>query len=112
MSLLPEPGALLDLDRALLDVPPAEPFHAWRLRHFSPAQFAALDRVGDDPDRLGAQQLTYIAWCGLLAPTSHNTVPQRFRIQPEAGAIEVWLDRQAVLTASDVAGRHCDWRKR
>lgn len=79
----------------------AEPYEGARgLRPLEPAEFAALGR-GPRPSR---EQLAY--WCrfGLLAPTSHNTVPQRFRLLPE-GTLEVYLDRGAVLPASDPQAR-------
>jgi hypothetical protein len=52
-------------------------------------------------------QLAYLASFGLLAPSSHNSVPQRFRLVPEAGRIEVAIDRRFVLPASDPSGRQC-----
>lgn len=86
------------VDRARDDrtVPPGAIFDAWRARVLSPAQFAALSP---------ALQLSYLAWLDLLAPTSHNSVPQRFRLHPGEGVLEVWLDRRFVLSASDVVGR-------
>lgn len=93
---------LLDRERTVPGVPPTGPFDAWRLRDLSPSEFAAL---GDRGDGLNELQLAYIACFGLLAPTSHNTVPQRFRLDQAGRAIEVWLDRGAVLPASDPTGR-------
>lgn len=95
-------AAPLDLD-GLFDrmrddrtIPAGAIFDAWRVRVLSPIQFGALSP---------SLQLAYLAWLDLLAPTSHNSVPQRFRLQPAAGALEVWLDRRFVLSASDVVGR-------
>ncbi|MGC4067063.1 MAG: hypothetical protein QM784_20980 [Polyangiaceae bacterium] len=49
-------------------------------------------------------QLRYLCRFGLLAPTSHNTVPQRFQILP-SGELALWADRAYVLSASDPTGR-------
>jgi hypothetical protein len=49
-------------------------------------------------------QLRYLCRFGLLAPTSHNTVPQRFQLLP-SGQLALWLDRAYVLPASDPTGR-------
>ncbi len=79
----------------------ARPVEAARdLRPLGEADFEALG-AGPAPSR---QQLSH--WCrfGLLAPTSHNTVPQRFRVA-DGGGLDVFLDRAAVLPASDPTGR-------
>lgn len=101
--------ALADLDldslldpRPRPDVPAGDAFRAWRLRALSPAEFASH---GDSDARLSTKQLTYLAWLGLLAPTSHNTVPQRFELRPDECAISIWLDREHVLPESDPDGR-------
>lgn len=82
--------------REIRDVPKEAPFDPWRLRILEAADFAALP---------AADQLAYLGWYGLLAPTSHNTVSQRYRLSPSEPAIELWLDRSAVLPASDAVGR-------
>ena len=51
------------------------------------------------------QDLLEIVRYALTAPTTHNTVPERFRLRPEAGRLDVVLDRTAVLPASDPDGR-------
>lgn len=86
----------LDPARSARDVPPGAPFDPWRLRILEGAEFAALPIES---------QLAYLAWYGLLAPTSHNTVSQRYRFSPGEPAIELWLDRSSVLPASDAIGR-------
>jgi hypothetical protein len=95
----------IDVARLLLterpDVPPEPMFDAWRLRVLTAAQFQDL---GGDSTALSNDQLCYLACFGLLAPTAHNTVPQRFQLSPE-GALTVWLDRRFVLPQSDAAGR-------
>ncbi len=50
-------------------------------------------------------QLEYLCQFGIVAPTSHNSVPQRFKILPEQTAIELVLDRKFVLAYSDRVGR-------
>lgn len=65
----------------------------WQVRILDPAAFVALG-----PARLG-----YLAHLALLAPTSHNTVPQRFQIHGDA--LRIWLDRRFVLPESDRVGR-------
>jgi hypothetical protein len=73
----------------------------WQLRLLAQEE---LDALGPGSPRPSREQLAYFCRFGLLAPTTHNTVPQRFRIAPE-GALEIWLDRGAVLPASDAQGR-------
>lgn len=93
---------LLDPRREGHEVPAGVPFDLWRLRALSPEEFEALGAAGGA--RLSPTQLAYLASLALLAPTTHNTVPQRFRLGDD-GALGVWLDRRAVLTASDAKGR-------
>src|SRR5437868_6034681 len=70
----------------------AGPFAAWALE--PAADFAALS-----PE----ERLRHLAGWALLAPSTHNTVPVRFRLAE--GALELRVDRQAVLPESDPAGR-------
>jgi hypothetical protein len=78
------------------DVPPGSAFDAWRVRVLERAEF----------DRLGiGEQLEYFAAFALLAPTTHNTVPQRMRIDRDQRSIEFALDRRAILPQSDANGR-------
>lgn len=51
------------------------------------------------------KKLEYLCQFGLLAPTSHNTVPERFKLMPRDNSIEVYLDRELILPASDKTGR-------
>lgn len=94
--------AFLDQENVKADVPAGPAFAAWRLRVLSPVEFAALGAPGE---RLTVAQLAYLAWLDLLAPSSHNTVPQRLEIDVQAGSLIVWLDREFVLPESDVVGR-------
>jgi hypothetical protein len=85
------------------DVPAGAAFDAWRIPVLSHAEFDALSSGA----LVGAQQLEYLAQLALLAPTTHNTVPQRFRCGSSNGAalIEFALDRRAILPHSDPSGR-------
>lgn len=84
-------------------VPPGPAFDAWRVPLLSPDEFAALG----SGEAWSRGQLRYLASFGLLAPSSHNSVPQRFRLLPEQGRIELSVDRRYVLPASDPSGRQC-----
>jgi len=85
------------------EVPAGPAFDAWRVPLLSPEEFAALGNGG----AWSRAQLRYLASFGLLAPSSHNSVPQRFRLMPEQGCIELSIDRRSVLPASDPSGRQC-----
>jgi len=95
-------SAFVDPGCAAPDVPAGERFEAWRLRILGVDEFA---RLSPSPGRLSTAQLAYLAWLDLLAPMSHNTVPQRFRFHPEDAALAIWVDRKFVLPASDEKGR-------
>lgn len=88
---------------ASAELPPGPAFDAWRVPLLSPDEFAALGSGG----AWSHAQLRYLASFGLLAPSSHNSVPQRFRLAPEQGRIELSVDRRYVLPASDPSGRQC-----
>lgn len=75
----------------------------WRIPLLDPAQFEMQGAAGN----LCREQLKYLACFGLLAPTTHNTVPQRFRLVPESQRIDVLVDRKYVLPESDPRGRQC-----
>lgn len=79
----------------------ASPYRSWSLRQLSAEGFSALSPEG----RLGLDAMAYFACYGVLAPTSHNSVPQRFRFRPDDACVEIWMDRRYVLTASDASGR-------
>jgi hypothetical protein len=84
------------------DVPSGPAYDAWNLNALSTQEFEDLAE-GNDP--LSRAQCIYLASFGLLAPTSHNTVPERFQLLPRPRKIAVWLDRQFVLPQSDSSGR-------
>jgi nitroreductase len=100
---------VVDIDRSRFyeadprpDVPAGAPWEAWRIAVLPVAELAALAREGGG---VSSMQLAYLAAFGLLAPTSHNTVPQRFALRPASAEIHVRLDRRAVLSESDPTGR-------
>ena len=78
----------------MTDTPPGPAFDAWRLPLFEPDALAALDRPA---------QLAYFARHGVLAPTPHNAVPERFRCTDRG--LELWVDRASILPAADPEGR-------
>lgn len=77
-----------------------DPFEAWHVPVLERAEFHALGGATG----LSREQLEYLARYGLLAPTTHNTVPQRFELSSE-GVMRIWLDRRLVLRESDASGR-------
>lgn len=84
------------------DVRAGSVFDAWHLRVLSQEEFSA---IGGESGYLSESQLLYLAWFGSLAPTSHNTVPQRFQLRTDGGQLGLWLDRKFVLPESDPRGR-------
>jgi hypothetical protein len=93
---------VLDCTARASDVPAGAVFDAWQLRVLSATEFAGINA---EHSGVGYQQLMYLACFGALAPTTHNTVPQRFCISVERSAIELWVDRHFVLAESDAKGR-------
>ncbi|MSU74896.1 MAG: hypothetical protein EXS55_00040 [Candidatus Magasanikbacteria bacterium] len=71
-------------------------YSAWNVPQHSPDIFKTL------PPR---EQLEYLCALAHLAPSTHNTQPWRFKISVETHIIELYLDRNTVLPASDVVGR-------
>lgn len=98
---------MLDSGSARTDVGEGAAFEAWRLRPLSLEEFSGIGtrEHGSAVRRLSARQLAYLCWAHTLAPSSHNTVPQRFRINATDGSVSLWLDRQFVLSSSDPTGR-------
>jgi len=82
--------------------PASDPFELWQLAALSPEDFCALGRSDGN---LSLAQLQHLAAYDLLAPSSHNTVPQRFLFPSEGNTIEICVDREVVLGASDPSGR-------
>ena len=73
-----------------------ENYTAWTIHQYSEDDFYTLD-----PET----QLRYLCMLGHLAPSTHNTQPWRFFIDSESYSIDVYVDRDFVLPASDVNGR-------
>lgn len=83
------------------DVPAGVAWEAWRVALLSEQEFR---QMGGETS-VSARQLAYLAAFGLLAPTTHNTVPQRFELREPESEIRIWLDRRLVLADSDRNGR-------
>lgn len=71
-------------------------YSMWHIKPLSPKEFQDLSFH---------KQAEYLCHLASLAPSSHNSQPWRFFIDEKRGHIEVYLDRQFVLSASDTAGR-------
>ena len=78
------------------DIQVGEIFDTWRLNILSNNAFQALTKE---------EKLNYLAHFGILAPTTHNTVPQRYKFDQKKYFIELWLDRKYILPYSDAEGR-------
>ena len=50
-------------------------------------------------------QLKYLCIFGSLAPTTHNTVPERYKIDLDSKSIQLFIDSDYILPASDKVGR-------
>jgi hypothetical protein len=83
------------------DIPVGAPFDAWRLAVLDRERFAAPLHG----DVVTVSQLRYLASFALLAPSTHNTVPVRMRLDASASAIHFALDRRVVLPQSDPVAR-------
>ena len=83
-------------------------FAAWDLEIVGLEQFRRLGRerasAGVEP-ALGLEQLRYLLRFSLLAPSTHNSVPQAYALDPERRSVDLFLDREQVLAASDPTGR-------
>lgn len=77
-------------------------FKSWRIRVLLHEEFFGMRK---DNGLMSSRQLAYLCWYGLLAPTTHNTIPQRFHLLPKEQAIDILIDRKYVLPASDSEGR-------
>lgn len=84
------------------DVHSGVAFDAWRTRVLSMEEFQQAGGIDESPNHA---QLRYLATLASLAPTSHNTVPQRFGFDRRPAQLELWLDRRRVLPHSDAEGR-------
>lgn len=83
-------------EKGPIDVLPGPAFTPWLIKTL-PAD--ALNQLSS------YEQLVYFCAYGSLAPTTHNTSPEKFSIDPGSRSVEVVLDRSLVLPASDKDGR-------
>jgi len=83
--------------------PPHDAFASWQSAALDLASFCDLDRPTSQ--LIGPAQARYLLAFSLLAPSSHNTVPQAYRLDLAQDCIELWLRRRYVLPASDPTGR-------
>lgn len=73
-----------------------ENYKPWQITPYTRDQFTQLDM---------REKLLFLCHLGHLAPSSHNTQPWRFFIDPEHSLIDIYIDRSFVLLTSDVVGR-------
>lgn len=78
-------------------------FVAWQLPLLEPAEFQALGPANGRS--IGVEQAKYLLRFSLLAPSSHNTVPQAYALDRDSDRIAVFLRQQLVLRESDPDGR-------
>lgn len=75
---------------------------AWELQILPPEQ---LYSQGKKQTNISVFERQYLCGFGLLAPTTHNTVPQRFYLPPDSPTIELYCDTGYVLPQSDPSAR-------
>jgi hypothetical protein len=83
-------------------------FAAWDLELVGLDQFRRLGpehASGASEPALNGEQLRYLLCFSLLAPSTHNSVPQAYALDSERSAVDLFLDREHVLAASDPTGR-------
>jgi len=85
------------------DTPARRAFESWSLPLLDLEPFGALN--ADRQYRVSLAQARYLLGFSLLAPSSHNTVPQAYRLDLPHSTIELWLQRDRVLPASDPTGQ-------
>jgi hypothetical protein len=78
------------------DVPEGNLYKPWRLRILPQKEFDELTNY---------EKLSYLTCFGVLAPTSHNTVPERFQIHKDALQLGLYIDNRFALAESDPTGR-------
>ncbi len=93
---------ILDSRYKKADLPQGQAFDAWKVKILTQKDFNSLALKKNE---ISAEQLLYLCHFGLLAPTSHNSSPERFRIFPDKNIIQVLVDRKYILTNSDPSGR-------
>lgn len=78
-------------------------FRSRQLPLLEPAEFRALGPANGHV--LGVEQARYLLRFSLLAPSSHNTVPQAYQLDCEGDRIALFLRQQLVLREGDPDGR-------
>lgn len=77
-------------------------FSLWDEKILSLVEFQNLS---NSSKILSDEQLKYFSVFGILAPTSHNSVPQRFQRGTKKNSLLLLLDRTFILPQSDPDGR-------
>jgi hypothetical protein len=77
-------------------------FDTWQREPLSAADFESL--ATDSTRRIDRPQLLHLLEYSVAAPSTHNSVPQAYRIDLERSRIELHLRRDRVLPASDPTG--------
>ncbi|HVZ34832.1 MAG TPA: hypothetical protein VG963_20535, partial [Polyangiaceae bacterium] len=72
-----------------------------RVRPLPIDDFRALNRAGEG---VSSEQLLHLLEYSVLAPSTHNSVPQAYRLNAEYARVELCLRRQYVMPASDQRG--------
>jgi hypothetical protein len=91
-------------DRApFVEAPRSPAFAAWALEPVSLAEFRSWNR--EPTQLLSRAQAQHLLEYSLLAPSTHNSVPQAYHFDVQAQRLELWLRRERVLPASDPDGR-------
>lgn len=71
-------------------------YSAWDNKIYNQNEFNQLNKQ---------EKLKYLCLLGSLAPSTHNTQPWRFSINETENSINIYIDKNYILPASDVAGR-------
>ena len=77
-------------------------FSIWNEKILTLTEFQSLGTISEN---LSQAQLQYLSIYGIIAPTSHNSVPQRFRLGKRKNSLILFLDREFILPQSDPFGR-------
>lgn len=77
-------------------IKPGENYAIWRTPRLTPNEFGSLS---------AADRLIHLVTIGSLAPSTHNTQPWFYQLNPDQDQINVQLDKERVLPASDRVGR-------
>lgn len=88
-------GFLYEFRGDLPNIDSLEIHKAWKIKILTPQEYKSLAEF---------EKMTYLAAWGLIAPTTHNTVPEKFKIS-NSGQITLMLDRNLILPESDKEGR-------